>query len=199
MCFLWNLQYPHSWKILLIYCFLWNINFIGSHKVFLFRASKGAVRSPLSKSESHFCKIRSLSMTSISCYCYIIDLIVHFSSHYPSVHIFIVYVSFYFLQSKFNIICYISIVFIIHIYHIWLHSYYNVIKPYCQFHLSASHVYGNQRPTSVLDNVLILDRYSMLDAELWWFYYSLSIYIKQDNNMMPEETCQLVQRTTFIC
>ena len=31
-----------------------------------------------------------------------------------------------------------------------------------------------------LDKFLILDRYSLLEAELLWFYYSLSLYIKQE-------------------
>ena len=31
-----------------------------------------------------------------------------------------------------------------------------------------------------LDKYLILDRYSLLEADLRWFYYSLSLYIKQE-------------------
>ena len=31
-----------------------------------------------------------------------------------------------------------------------------------------------------LDKLLILDRYSLLEDELLWFYYSLSLYIKQE-------------------
>ena len=31
-----------------------------------------------------------------------------------------------------------------------------------------------------LDKFLILDRYSLLEAELQWFYYSLFLYIKQE-------------------
>ena len=31
-----------------------------------------------------------------------------------------------------------------------------------------------------LDKFLILDRYSLLEAELRWFYYSLSLYIEQE-------------------
>ena len=37
----------------------------------------------------------------------------------------------------------------------------------------------NDLPMS-LDKSLILDKYSLLEAELRWFYYSLSIYIKQE-------------------
>ena len=64
---------------------------------------------------------------------------------------------------------------LIHIHHIWLHSYYIVIQPYCQFHLSANPVSGNWQPTSALDKVLILGRYSLLEAELQRFYYSLTL------------------------
>ena len=66
-----------------------------------------------------------------------------------------------------------TIVHLIH--HIWLHSYYIVIQPYCQFHLSANPVSGNWQPTSALDKVLILGRYSLLEAELQRFYYSLTL------------------------
>ena len=31
-----------------------------------------------------------------------------------------------------------------------------------------------------LDRFSILDRYSLLEAELWWFYYFSSIYLKQE-------------------
>ena len=31
-----------------------------------------------------------------------------------------------------------------------------------------------------LDKFLILDRYSLLEADLWCFYYSLSLHIKQE-------------------
>ena len=69
---------------------------------------------------------------------------------------FTVHVSFYFLQS---ISLFSStIVHLIHIYHIWLHSDYIAIQPYCQFHFSLKPVSGNQQPRSVLDKVLILDR-----------------------------------------
>ena len=37
----------------------------------------------------------------------------------------------------------------------------------------------NDLPVS-LDKFLILDKYSLLEAELAWFYYSLSLYIKQE-------------------
>ena len=37
----------------------------------------------------------------------------------------------------------------------------------------------NNLPVS-LDKFLILDKYSLLEAELLWFYYSLSLYIKQE-------------------
>ena len=31
-----------------------------------------------------------------------------------------------------------------------------------------------------IDKVLILGRYPLLEAELWWFYFSLCLYIKQE-------------------
>ena len=31
-----------------------------------------------------------------------------------------------------------------------------------------------------LDKFLILDRYSLLEAEILWFYYSLSLFVKQE-------------------
>ena len=43
-----------------------------------------------------------------------------------------------------------------------------------------------------LDKSLILDKYSLLEAELRWFYYSLSIYIKQ-------EIQHHVRRNVLVC
>ena len=79
----------------------------------------------------------------ISISCYIIDFIVHVSS--------------YFLQSTLHYSCFIFISFsrqpisfvspttvhLVHIYLIWLYSYYMVIQPYCKFHVSANPVSGN--------------------------------------------------------
>ena len=56
------------------------------------------------------------------------------------------------------------------IYLIWLYSYYMVIQPNCQFHYSSNPVSGK---------FLISDRYSLLESEHRWFYYSLSLYIEQ--------------------
>ena len=57
-----------------------------------------------------------------------------------------------------------------YIYLIWLYSYYMVIQPHCQFHYSSNPVSGK---------ILISDRYSLLESEHRWFYYSLSLYIEQ--------------------
>ena len=38
-----------------------------------------------------------------------------------------------------------------------------------------------------LDKFLILDRYSLLEAELRWFYHSLSLYIKQEQHLGPQK------------
>ena len=57
-----------------------------------------------------------------------------------------------------------------YIYLIWLYSYYMVIQPHCQFHYSSNPVSGK---------FLISDRYSLLESEHRWFYYSLSLYIEQ--------------------
>ena len=46
-----------------------------------------------------------------------------------------------------------------------------------------------------LDKFLILDRYSLLDAELQWFYYSLSLYIKQEIQHLPMHNCLI----WFVC
>ena len=74
--------------------------------------------------------------------CYIIDFIVHDSSHflrstlYCSCFIFISFSP----QSISFISCYI--VHLIHIYFIWLHSYYMVIQPSYQSDFSANLVSG---------------------------------------------------------
>ena len=57
-----------------------------------------------------------------------------------------------------------------YIYLIWLYSYYMVIQPHCQFHYSSNPVSGK---------FLTSDRYSLLESEHRWFYYSLSLYIEQ--------------------
>ena len=53
-----------------------------------------------------------------------------------------------------------------------------VIELYCQFHFSANPALEINDPQVSLDQVLILDRYSLLEVELRWFYYSLFLYIK---------------------
>ena len=76
---------------------------------------------------------------------------------------FIVHVSSYFLQSTFYCSCFISVPsalaslfmfhlisisprfidHLVHIYLIWLYSYYMVIQPYCQFHFPVNPICGN--------------------------------------------------------
>ena len=55
-----------------------------------------------------------------------------------------------------------------------------VIQPHCQFHFSANPSLKINDQRVSIDKFLILDRYSLLEAELWWFYYSSSLYIKQE-------------------
>ena len=52
--------------------------------------------------------------------------------------------------------------------------------PYCHFRFPANPVSGNNNLRVSLDKLLILDRYSLLEAEFRWFYYSLSLYILQE-------------------
>ena len=55
-----------------------------------------------------------------------------------------------------------------------------VIQPYCQFTLQPIPSVEINRLRVSVDKFLILDRYSLLEAELQWFYRSLSLYIKQE-------------------
>ena len=48
------------------------------------------------------------------------------------------------------------------------------------FSFSANHALDINNLQVSLDKFLIFDRYLLLEAELWWFYYSLSFYIKQE-------------------
>ena len=113
----------------------------------------------------------SLVCTRMSLVCTRMSFVCH--SYVLVCHFYVTRLWFYHERS----ISFISstIVHLIHIHHIWLHSYYIVIQPYCQFHLSANPVSGNWQPTSALDKVLILGRYSLLEPELRWFYYSLTL------------------------
>ena len=96
-----------------------------------------------------------------------------------------------FIQSTFHCSCFIfmsfspksisfissTIVHLVHIYLIWLHSYYMVTLLSVSL-FSQSHLWNDLWVS--LDKFSILDRYSLLEAELRWFYYSLSLYIKQE-------------------
>ena len=110
--------------------------------------------------------------------------LISFSPH------FIDHVSFYF-----HLIYFINI----HIYHIWLHSYYIVIQLYCQFHFSANPVLKINYPQVSLDQVLILDRYSLLEAELRWFYYSLFLYIKWEIQQKQNQNVDLKSFWDWLC
>ena len=101
-------------------------------------------------------------------------------------------VSSYFLQSTLHCSCFIlisfspqsfsfissTIVHLVHIYLIWLHSYYIVIQPYWQFHPVPSLEINDLRVS--LDKFLILNTYSILETQIRWFYFSLSLYINQE-------------------
>ena len=103
----------------------------------------------------------------------------------------IVHVSSHFLESTLHWSCFIfisfspqSISFIspttVHLNHVYLilvvfilhgHSTSLSVSPFSQSRLSK---------LVSLDKFLILDRHSLLEADLQWFYYSLSLYIKQE-------------------
>ena len=130
-----------------------------------------------------------------------IDLIFHVSSH------FLVHISSHFLQSTLYCLCFISFpsvhtsLIMFHFY--FLQSTVHLIH-FIYYVPSRSHLpylvvfilHGHSTSLSVslqpipsleindlrvsLDNFLILDRYSLLEAELRWFDYSLSLYIKQE-------------------
>ena len=53
-----------------------------------------------------------------------------------------------------------------------------VIQPYCQFIFQPILSLEINDLRVSLDKFQILDRYSLLEVELQWFYYSLSLYIK---------------------
>ena len=64
----------------------------------------------------------------------------------------------------------LQIVYLIHIYHIWLQSYYIEIQPFITSFTfqPIQSLEINDLPV-FLDKVLILDRYSLLEIKLWWF------------------------------
>ena len=79
-----------------------------------------------------------------------------------------------------------------YIYLIWLHLYYMGIRLYCQFDFQPIPSLEINDLRVSLDKFLILDRYSLLEAEIRWFYYSMSLYIKQ-------ETQHGVRRNVWVC
>ena len=109
----------------------------------------------------------------LHCSCFIL-----FSSVHTSLFMFY----FYFLQSTVHLICFTYhspsrsylpylIIFILH-----GHSTTLSVSLFSQSRLWKLTTYVRMS----LDKFLILDRYSLLEAELRWFYYSLSLYIKQE-------------------
>ena len=110
----------------------------------------------------------------------------HYISFSPH---FIVHVSSHFLESTLHCSCFIfisfspqSISFIspttVHLVHIYLITWsFNHIVSFT-FQPILSLEINDLRMS--LDKFLILDRYSLLEADLRCFYYSLSLYIKQE-------------------
>ena len=104
---------------------------------------------------------RGMIHNRLHCSCFILFPSVHtllFMFHLISISPqFIAHASSHFLQSTLHWLCFTfisfnpqSILFIspttvhlVHIYLIWLYSYYMVIQLYCQFHFSANSVSGN--------------------------------------------------------
>ena len=127
--------------------------------------------------------------------CYIIDFIVHVPSHFhqpilqcscfisfPSVHTSFIIFDFHFLQST------------VHLIHFTYHSSSRSCLPYLavfilhawSFNLIVSFTFQPMSSLEIndlqvsLDKFLILDRHSLLETELRWSYYYLSLYIKQE-------------------
>ena len=118
-----------------------------------------------------------------------------------SVHTFLFMFHYYFLQSTFPCSCFIVISFSSHfiVYvsllfpsvHSASHSptifpLFGCIHITWSFNLMVSFTFQpipsmeiNDLPMS-LDKFLILDKYSLLETGLWWFYYSLSLCVKQE-------------------
>ena len=86
---------------------------------------------------------------------------------------------FCFRQSTFHLIHLIIVIS-------FIFTIFGCIHITCSFNLIVSFTFqpissleiNNLRMS--LDKFLILNRYSLLDAELRWFFYSLSLYIKQE-------------------
>ena len=88
-------------------------------------------------------------------------------------------------------------VHLVHVYLILLYSYYMVIQP-CQFDNFTFQLIPSLEINDLqvfLKKFLILDRYSLLEADLRCFYYSLSLYIKQQIQHKPSS---LVRKSVFL-
>ena len=101
---------------------------------------------------------------------------------FSSVHTSLIMFHFYFLQSTVHLIYFI----------------YDSPSRSCLPYLVAFILHGHSTSLSVFNlnffqfKFLILDTYSLLEADLWWFYYSLSLCIKQ-------ETWHCVRRNVLVC
>ena len=100
---------------------------------------------------------------------------------FPSVHTSLIMFHFYFLQSTVHLIHFIC--------HSPSRSYFTLfgcIHITWSFNFIVSFTFQPIRSLEIndlrvsLDKFLIWDRCSLLEAELPWFYYSLSLYMKQE-------------------
>ena len=96
------------------------------------------------------------------------------------------FIMFHFISFSPQSISFISstIVHLVHIYLSWLHHItwsFNLIVSFTFQPIPSLEI--NDLRVS-LDKFLILDRYSLLEAELWWFYYSLSLYFKHEIKLL---------------
>ena len=138
-------------------------------------------------------------------WCYIIDFIVHVPSYflqstlhcsyfisYPSVHTSLF--MFHLISLSSHFIDHVSFLFPSvhypsHSFHLpqsisFMFTLFGCIHITWSFNLIVSFTFQPIPSLEIndlrvsLDRFLILDRYSLLAAELWCFYYSLSLYIK---------------------
>ena len=112
--------------------------------------------------------------------CYIIDFIVHVSSYsLPSTLHWSCFIVISFSRQSISFISSITV----QIVHITLFGCINITWSFnhiVSFTFQPIPSLGISDLRVSLDKFLILDRYSLLEAELRWFYYSLSLYIKQE-------------------
>ena len=101
---------------------------------------------------------------------------------FPSVHTSLIMLHFYFLQSTVSCISPTTV----HLVHSPSFTLFGCVHITWSFNHIVSFTFQPVPSLEIndlrvsLDKFLILDRYSLLEAELQWFYYSLSLYIKQE-------------------